>query len=109
MKKFLLITLAFLIYSLSSVFLKLTSQQEFLDVGYVCYFGGALISMVIYAVLWQKVLTYMPLNKAFLCKSSTILIILAISSLIFDEAININNIIGVGFIMTGLGMLAWKD
>lgn len=109
MKKFLLITFAFMLYSLSSVFLKLTSQEEPLGKGYICYFGGVLVSMAIYAVLWQKVLMYMPLNKAFLCKSSTILIILAISSFIFNESISCNNIIGAGFIVTGLGVLAWRE
>lgn len=108
MKKILLIILVFLIYSLSMVFLKLTSQEEFMGINYMFFFACVIITMLLYAILWQKVLTYMPLNKLFLCKSSTILIILAVSSFIFDEKINLNNILGSILILSGLITLAWK-
>jgi drug/metabolite transporter (DMT)-like permease len=61
-----------------------------------------------YAVLWQKVLEVYPLNKAFLCKSVTIIIILALSHYLFGETISLNNILGAILIILGIGMLSWK-
>lgn len=64
--------------------------------------------MAVYAILWQKVLAFMPLNQAYLLKSSTILLILAISHFVFSEAISFYNIIGALFIMAGIFILTCK-
>lgn len=61
-----------------------------------------------YAILWQRILSFMSLHKAFLCKSVTIIMILLSSVLFFEENITTNNIIGAGLIMSGLGVLAWR-
>ena len=103
---FLLLT--FVIYSCSSIFSKYASIQDPLTKEYGIFVGCVLIALGLYAVLWQKVLSFMPLNKAFLCKSITIVMILAVSAFAFNEPISVNNIIGAIFIMTGLGVLAWK-
>ena len=50
----------------------------------------------------------MQLNKAFLCKSITIIFILAISVFLFGEQVSMNNLIGAGLIISGLVVLAWK-
>lgn len=76
---------------------------------YILYICCVILALGIYAILWQKLLSFMPLNKAFLCKSITILIILAVSALIFNEIVTLNNIIGAGFIMSGLAVLVWKE
>lgn len=99
---------AFIVYSCSSLFSKLASQYEFLSLPYCIFFGGVLVALGTYAVLWQKVLSFMELNKAFLCKSITILIILSFSFLFFGEKITIYNIIGASFIILGLIVLVWK-
>lgn len=104
-----LLLITFLVYSLSSVFSKCASLYTFLSIPYISYFIGVILALATYAILWQKILSIMPLNKAFLCKSTTILMILAISIIVFDEKISINNILGAALIVTGLGILAWKE
>lgn len=104
----LIILLAFVIYSCSSIFSKFASLHEFLSFEYLGFFACVAASLGIYAILWQKVLTYMELNKAFLCKSITILFILAFSVLLFGETLTVNNVIGAVFIIAGLVILAWK-
>ena len=108
LNKVLLILIAFIVYSVSSIFSKLASQHEFLSLPYVLFFCGVVASLGIYALLWQKVLAFMQLNKAFLCKSITIIFILAISVFLFGEQVSMNNLIGAGLIISGLVVLAWK-
>lgn len=104
----LLLVVTFLVYSCSTIFSKLASQYEFLSTKYMLYFVGVVLMLFLYAVLWQKVLSFMELNKAFLCKSVTILIVLFFSYFIFGETVTINNLIGASLIIMGLINLAWE-
>lgn len=65
-----------------------------------------MVALGLYAVLWQKVLSFMPLNKAFLCKSICIVFTLGISYWMFAENITLNNILGAIIIILGLVVLA---
>lgn len=105
---FLLLLFSFLVYSGTGVFSKLASQTSFLSIQYILFFCGVIASLGLYAVLWQKILSFMPLNKAFLCKSICIVFTLGISYGLFSEQITCNNIIGVFFIIGGLMVLAWR-
>ena len=106
--KFSLIILSFLVYSCTGIFSKLASQHAFLSIPYILYFGCVVGTLGLYAVLWQKVLSFMPLNKAFLCKSICIVFTLCISYWMFAETITLNNIFGAIIIILGLIVLAWK-
>lgn len=99
----------FLVYALSSVFSKVASGHAFLSAGYVASLSGVLLAMGLYAVLWQKVLSWMPLGRAYLCKSTTIVFLLCISNFLFGEAVTLNNVLGSLLIMSGLAVLVWKD
>lgn len=99
----------FLVYALSSVFSKLASGHAFLSVGYVLLLSGVLLSMGVYAVLWQRVLSWMPLNRAYLCKSTTILFLLCISHFLFGEAVTLHNVLGAMLIVVGLAVLVWEE
>lgn len=107
-RKILLLLLAFVIYSGTGIFTKLASQHSFLSLPYILFFGCVIATLGLYAVLWQKVLTFMPLNKAFLCKSICIVFTLALSYGLFDEHITRNNILGAICIILGLVVLSWK-
>jgi len=108
MKKFLLLCACFLIASSSGVFLKFASMYEFLSIRYVFYFGVTVLVMGIYAILWQEVLKLVPLNKAYLYKSSGIGISLMYAYIIFGEDITIYNIIGCAMIIAGIIILSYK-
>lgn len=107
-KKVLLLAVTFVVYSSSSIFSKSASQYDFLSLPYLLNFCGVLCAMALYAVLWQKVLTFMDLNKAFLCKSITLILILALSYFFFHEPISLNNMIGTVLIVGGICILGWK-
>ena len=53
---------AFIVYSCSTIFCKYASLYEFLSFAYILFLGGAVILLGVYAVLWQKVLSFMELN-----------------------------------------------
>ena len=106
--KFSLIILSFLVYSCTGIFSKLASLHAFLSIPYILYFGCVVGTLGLYAILWQKILSFMPLNKAFLCKSICIVFTLCISYWMFAETITLNNILGAIIIILGLVVLAWK-
>ena len=99
---YLLLLVAFLIYSSSGVFSKLASENEFLSMGYFKYFTLLIASMATYAVLWQIILKRFQLTQAFLCKSITVVFSLMFAHLFFSESISSNNIIGATLIVTGI-------
>lgn len=101
-----LVIVTFLIYSCSGIFCKLASRYDFMSILYMTYFAGVVAVLGIYAILWQKILERMPLNKAFSCKSMTIVFALVIAHFMFGEQITMNNVIGTVLIMSGLVVLA---
>jgi len=107
-KQRLILFVAFIVYSFTGVFSKMASMHEFLSVKYIAFFGCVLLMLGLYAILWQKVLSFTPLHKAFLCKSICIVITLAISYFVFAETLTLNNLLGVGCIISGLVVLSWQ-
>lgn len=65
--------------------------------------------MGIYAVLWQKVLSIIPLNRAYLYKSSGIIISLMYAYIFFGEEITVKNILGALMIVIGILILSYKQ
>lgn len=100
--------LAFTLYVISGVFSKMASQHPFLSLPYVGCFCCVVISLGLYAIFWQKILSLLPLSKAFLSKSITTVMILVISAFLFGESVSIKNIVGASFIIFGLIVLVWR-
>lgn len=97
-----LLVVAFLIYSTTGVFNKLASGNEFLSTGYLSYFAIAILTIGIYAVLWQLILKKVPLTQAFLFKSITVLFSFCFAYFIFDETITWKNLLGGALIIVGI-------
>lgn len=97
-----LLIIAFLIYSTTGVFSKLTSAEEFLSFDYFAFLSLVLLAMGIYAFLWQIILKKLSLSQAFLFKSMTVVFALAFAYFLFDEKITWNNIIGACIIIVGI-------
>ena len=108
MKKGFLVLLSFFIYSCSGVLMKLASRQVFFSMWYLLYFGLALFDLILFAILWQKILSIMPLNKAILYKSVTLVFSLFFAFFIFGENVTQNNIFGVVLIIVGIITLSMR-
>lgn len=105
--RLLFVVLTFIVYSSCSIFSKSAALSEFLSASYILNVAGVVGALALYAVLWQKLLTWLPLNKAFLLKSSTIIIILMISHFYYGEAITLHNVFGALLITIGIITLSW--
>lgn len=99
---YILLLIAFLLYSVSGVFSKLASTEVFLSTGYLKFFLLILVSLGLYAVLWQHILKRFPLSQAFLYKSITVVFSLIYAYIFFNESISFNNMIGASLIVAGI-------
>ena len=95
-----------LVYALTSVFTKKASMYEFLSLSYIACILGAILVMFVYALLWQQILSRMPLSTAYMFKGTSLIFVLLISSLVFGESINVYNIIGSAIIIAGIILFA---
>ena len=99
---FVLLALAFMIYSSTGVFSKQASFHEFLSQGYILNFGMVVITMGLYAVIWQFILGKIPLSQAYLFKSLTVVFSLLFAYILFGEYITLKNVIGSLVIIVGI-------
>lgn len=102
LKSIFLLFVAFLVYSTTGVFSKITSFEEFLSFRYFSFFSLVVLSIAIYAVLWQIILRNVPLTQAFIFKSITVPFSLLFAYFIFNEDLTWNNLVGAAFIIAGI-------
>lgn len=95
-----------LVYACTSIFTKMASQQEMLSLPYLLWIAGAVGVMGVYAILWQQVISRMPLSTAYMFKGTSLIFVLLISALLFGEVITANNVIGSAIIITGIVLFA---
>lgn len=108
-KRIILVAITFVIFSGTGICSKLASMHPFLSMPYLIYFSCVIFLLALYAVLWQKVLNFMSLSRAYLFKSVTILFALTYSHFLFSEIITKTNIIGALLIIGGITLLAKKS
>ena len=101
-KKHIILQLVILIYSLGSIASKLASNEPFLSFKFCLYYGLLLLSLVIYAILWQQMLKKFPLTIAYASKATTIIWGMLIGYFIFKEKVTMFNIIGAVIVIIGI-------
>lgn len=98
-----------IIYSLSSVILKLASaawkNQGLFSGKMLFYMLLFVLLMGIYAFFWQKVIKRISLSTAYLSKGLNLFWTLLWAKLIFGELITIPNLLGTGIIFCGTLMV----
>lgn len=97
--------LALLLSSLSSVCSKMAAGQKFLSFRFLVYFGLVLVIMFVYAVVWQQILKRMPLTVAYANKPVTMVWGMIWGALIFKERITWNMVLGAMIIFLGIYMV----
>lgn len=105
MKKFLpyiLLHSIIFIYSLGGICSKTAASKEFLSLEWILLYGLLMLSLAIYAVMWQQILKKIPLNTAYSNKSVTVVWGMVWGITIFGESINAANIIGAVLILCGI-------
>lgn len=106
---FLLMYVAFFVYSFASVFSKLASAQPFLSATYFCCLFAMLTIMALYAVVWQIVLKRIPLSIAISNKPIALICSLFWAVFFFNEKLTIKMIIGILFIFVGIVIIGFDS
>ncbi len=101
-KAYALLHFILLLYSFSSVFSKLASQQTPFSFWFFLYYGLMLLMMGIYAILWQQVLKKLPLTTAFSNKAIVIVWGMLWAFLLFQETITWYMIAGSIVVFAGV-------
>ena len=108
-KTLLLLHILLMFYSLSGIFSKLASQQDFLSVKF-CFLYLCIIGLLgLYAIGWQQIIKNIPLTTAFANKAITVVWGILWGVLVFHERIDIGKIIGAILVVIGVIIYAKAD
>lgn len=96
-------------YSLSGVCSKLAAREPFLSFHFCLYYGGMIVLLGLYALVWQQIIKRLPLTTAFANKAVTVVWGLVWGVLIFNESITLGKLVGVILVVTGIVLFAKTD
>jgi len=102
---FLILYLAFFVYSFSSVCAKLAALQTERTRVFL-FFAAEIICLGIYALIYQQALKRFSLVVAMSNKGITVILGLIWSTILFGEKVGALNIIGAMLIIFGIGMVS---
>ena len=97
------------LYSVSSIFSKLASEQEFLSWQFVLYYGGVLLVLFAYAIGWQQAIKRMPLTTAYANKAVTVVWGIVFGVLMFGEGVTVGKVVGAALIVAGVVWYGVED
>ena len=98
----LVLHIALVIYSLSTVLSKYASGEEFFSLRFFLLYGGDICLLGIYAVVWQQVLKRLPLVFSYANKAVTVAWGLLWGYLFFSEKITMNKLLGAAAVIAGI-------
>ena len=107
--KYFLISFTFLFYSLIGLVMKNASNNSFMSMEFILKYIFILLLLVIYSILWQKVLNYFPLSIAYSYKGTTVLWTLLWSTIFLNEKVTLFNILGSLIILIGITQIKEKE
>lgn len=101
-KWFVVLHIIILIFSINSICSKMASQNPFLSVKWIVFYGLVIVLLGFYAIAWQQVLKHMPLVTAYANKAVTAIWGIVWGYLVFHEEITVQKIIGAVVIIAGV-------
>ena len=99
---YILLHVIILIYSLGSICSKMAASKEFLSFEWIVLYGLVILSLGVYAILWQQILKKVQLNIAYASKAVTLIWGSLWGVLIFNETLTLTNIIGGVIVLAGV-------
>lgn len=87
----------------------MASQYPVMSVPFILFYGGVLIILFGYAILWQQIIKKMPLVTAYANKAVTVVWGLLWGLIVFKERISFFNIVGVIIIVVGIVLVVKSD
>ena len=89
------------IYTLSGVAAKFASANDFLSMKFILFYGGEIVILGIYAILWQQIIKKFDLSIAYANRAMALLWSMIWAVVFFQENVTIKNIIGVLIVIAG--------
>ena len=109
LKEIFILQIVIAIYTLSTVFAKFASGQEFMSFKFILYYGLEMLILAIYAIVWQQLIKKFDISVAYANKAMGLLWSIVWAILIFNETITIKNIIGVIIVIIGTIIVNSED
>ena len=97
------------VYTLSTVFAKFASGQEFLSFKFILFYGIEILILGVYAIIWQQLIKKFDISVAYANKAMGLLWSIVWAILIFNETITIKNVIGVIIVIAGTIIVNSED
>ena len=99
----------FCVYSFTTVFSKLASTYPTLSLPFIAFYGASLLSLGIYAIIWQQVLKKIPLGTAYMNRSVLIVFGMLWGFFFFQETITWNMWVGGAIVLAGVLIVVKAD
>ena len=93
---------AVIVYSLSTVAAKFASEQDFLSIKYIFFFGVEFVILAIYALIWQQMIKKFELSIACANKAVTLLWSMLWNFIIFSTGITVGKVVGILIVVCGV-------
>lgn len=104
-RSYLLLYIAFLVFSASSVMSKLAAGHALLSPYFLLFYGLSLLALLAYALLWQIVLKRLPLTVAYANRSIVTLLSMFWGIVLFHETLTWKMALGAAVILLGVRMV----
>jgi len=104
-----LLLAAMLIYSLSSLCIKISANYPVFSLPFLFFYGGSILVLGIYAVVWQIVLKRVELSRAYAAKPLTLLLSVIWGVVLFQEKITGKMVVALAMILLGIRMVVAED
>lgn len=108
-KAFLLVHLLLLMYSFASVLSKTAGTKPFLSLPFILCYGGSLLLLFIYAILWQQALKKLPLSVAYANRGAVLLWGMLFGWLFWGESITPLKIVALAIVFAGVYLVVTAD
>lgn len=98
-----------LLYAIVLILNRMASIYAPLSLGYILLLSISVVVLAIYALSWQQIIKKMPISNAYMFKGTSIVFVLLLSAVFFDEVITWQNIVGSIIIILGIALFAKAD
>lgn len=98
-----------LVYTASSVCSKLAAEQALGSLPFFLLYGGVLVCLGVYAIVWQQIIKHLPLTTAYANKAVTVVWGMVLGTLLFQEHISPRQLLGAAVIIAGVVLYILAD
>ena len=108
-KRYVLLNVLLLLFSLSSVCSKLAAREEFMSFRFIMMYGFIVLLLGIYAIFWQQIIKSMLLTMAYANRAITVFWGMLWGLIIFHEKITPGKVAGAALVIAGIILFAVSD